>query len=149
MNIRSAAKAIIIQDGKLLAIKCVSWKNETYYLLPGGGQNPGEPLTAALKRECLEEIGAEVDVGELLLVRDYIGLNHEFSDKHANEHQLELMFACTLKSPPRQGTNPDTAQVGIEWLPLDRLEEFLLFPRTLRGVLKNPAGAKIYLGDVN
>lgn len=62
--IRNSAKALIIVDGKLLCTK-----NEDqwgfFYLLPGGGQNPGENLWDALRRECREEIAAEIVIQDL------------------------------------------------------------------------------------
>ncbi|HYF51519.1 MAG TPA: NUDIX domain-containing protein [Planctomycetota bacterium] len=149
LSIRNSAKAIIIQDGKLLTIRCVSWKDETYYLLPGGGQEHGEALDAALRRECREEVGVDVEVGALRFVRDYIGKNHEFAEKHATVHQLEFLFECRITGGTLQvGTQPDTDQNGIEWLPLADLSG--LFPKVLREVLPRlPQAGAVYLGDVN
>ena len=76
--IRNSAKAIIIEDGRLLAIKLTD-EEGFWYCLPGGGQEPGEPLEAALRRECLEEINCEIEICDLRFVRDYIGKNHEFA----------------------------------------------------------------------
>ena len=52
MGIRSTAKAIIVQNGKILLNKCVDEKNGDYYTLPGGGQNTFESLSETLVREC-------------------------------------------------------------------------------------------------
>lgn len=94
-TIRVSAKAIIIRNGRLLATKNVDDKG-VFYVLPGGGQQPGEPLPVALRRECKEEIGVEVKVGDLVLVRDYIGSNHEFAQWDGDVHQVELMLLCSL-----------------------------------------------------
>ncbi|MEC1177482.1 NUDIX domain-containing protein [Metasolibacillus meyeri] len=51
MTIRNSAKAIIVKDEKLLAIK-IQENGGTYYILPGGGQEHGENLHQALQREC-------------------------------------------------------------------------------------------------
>ena len=40
----------------------------TFYLCPGGGQDHGEDAYEALRRECREEIGCDVVVGELAFV---------------------------------------------------------------------------------
>ena len=64
-QIRTAARALIIQDQKVLAIKMRD-RTGIFYILPGGGQKHGETLRQSLERECLEEIGTKVDIGELL-----------------------------------------------------------------------------------
>ncbi len=149
--VRTAAKAIIMRDGKLLAIKCQG-SEDVFYILPGGGQEPGEDLITCLRRECLEEIGVDVEVGPLRYVRDYIGRNHDFAAFHGHVHGLELMFECTLLGEPAQrGTTPDNYQIGVEWLPLALIDEHMLMPRALRvrlGEWEHPHDS-IYLGDVN
>lgn len=56
MYIRNSAKAIIINEDKILLTK--NQDNEGYfYLYPGGGQEYRETLHDALIRECIEEVG--------------------------------------------------------------------------------------------
>lgn len=62
MAIRNAAKAIIIENGKVLLNKCIGKCNEIYYDLPGGGQNQFEEMEDAVKRECLEESGYRIEI---------------------------------------------------------------------------------------
>ena len=82
-----------------------------YLILPGGGQEHGEALEEALRRECREEIGCEVVVGPIRFVRDYIGVRHEFALMQPDVHQLEIMFECRLGEgvEPVVGARPDTA----------------------------------------
>jgi 8-oxo-dGTP diphosphatase len=145
---RISAKAIIVRDGQLLVIVHRDADGE-WYSLPGGGQESFETLPDAVRRECLEEIGAVVEVGELLHVRDYIGRHHEFADADADAHQVELMFAVSVPDDytPRIGTGPDTGQIGTRWLALDELATARLFPAALKAALVT--GAPVYLGDVN
>ena len=115
--IRTAARALIIHEDKLLAIKMRD-QSGIFYILPGGGQRHGETLKQGLERECLEEIGTRVEVGELLYVREYIGRNHEFRHAHRAFHQLETVFRCT---PPRSGGHRSRQrarqkQIGVEWI---------------------------------
>lgn len=152
IGIRNSAKAVIIKDGKLLTIK-ISEHGGTYYILPGGGQKHGENLHQALQRECKEELGAEVEVGELLFVREYIGNNHELAKYHSHAHQVEFMFLCNIKGETiGQGGLPDKGQAGVEWLPINRLLEYKLFPQALRSKLISyyqGDKANTYVGDIN
>ena len=97
-TIRTAARALIIQDDKVLTIKMQDTSG-IFYILPGGGQQHGETLIEGLQRECLEEIGSSVNVGDIAYVREYIGKNHEFRQSHGNFHQLESVFFCELTAP--------------------------------------------------
>jgi len=150
--VRVSVKAVIIRRGRVLMVRNVDERGH-WYLLPGGGQSPGETLPEALSRECSEEIGTGVLMGRLLFVRDYIEKNHEFADAgDGGVHQLELMFACRLPrgAAPAVGAAPDPYQNGIEWLGLDRLEDYRIYPSALRRLLARPLPrSAVYLGDVN
>jgi 8-oxo-dGTP diphosphatase len=149
--IRVSAKAVIIRDGKLLVTRNVGITG-VFYLLPGGAQEAGEALDEAVRRECREEVGVEVEVGEVLFVRDYIGRNHELAEAHHDVHQLELMFRCRLvgDGDARVGAAPDVNQVAVEWLDLARLDEYDLFPRAMKPLLAAIDEHRgRYLGDVN
>lgn len=153
LRIRIAAKALIVRDGALLLVRCADDDGE-WYMLPGGGQTYGEPLDAALRRECREEIRAEVEVGRLALVRDYIVAHHEFAGQHDNDdHQVELMFECTLApgAEPAVGDAADGMQTGVDWVALDRLGEVRIYPKLLPQLLRDgvPQDLARYLGDVN
>ena len=158
--VRIAAKAIIVEDGRLLVTRNRDGEGD-WYLLPGGGQEPGESLPQALQRECREEVGVDVAVHRLLFVREYIGRNHEFAAHDAGLHQVELMFACTVLpgQVPQSGTLPDGAQVGVDWLELADLDGRRLYPQVLKPLLAGlrgraaelttPSPDPIYLGDAN
>ena len=154
MAIRNSAKAIIVKDNKLLAIKKED-KDGYYYILPGGGQEHGENLHETLKRECIEEINAEVEIGDLLFIREYIGKNHEHFEFDSNVHQTEYMFLCKLSEESKDignGIVPDEGQIGVEWLALKELLDFRLYPQTMReSIIDYMAGKNlpVYLGDIN
>ena len=151
-RIRNSAKAIIRRNGCLLAIH----KADTlggYYILPGGGQQYGEPLADTIRREVKEETALNVIVGGLLFIRDYISNNHEFAGTEKECHQVEFMFACEIDpdAVPRLGDSPDDGQIDVQWLPLDRLMEYRLYPLSLRPRLMNSTNdtQPVYLGDIN
>lgn len=134
-----------MRAGQLLVIVKRDAAGE-WYMLPGGGQEMHESLHDAVRRECREELGAEVVVGELLYVRDYIARHHEFAAVD-DGHQVELMFACTLVGDLGAAVVPDEGQLGVTWLALDRLGEVRLYPAALGRAIANRTRG--YLGDVN
>ena len=151
-HIRTAARALIILDQKVLAIKMRD-RTGIFYILPGGGQKHGETLRQGLERECLEEIGTKVDIGELLYVREYIGKNHEFHKSHSAFHQVENVFRCSLTDPNGigPGTEHDKKQVGVEWIPIEDLPVRRFLPEVIKPFFKdgNFDSGTNYLGDVN
>ena len=150
--VRIAPKAVIIEGGRLLVVENVD-KQGVWYMLPGGGQQPGETLSEALQRECLEEIGAQIEAGLVVSVRDYIANNHEFAEDDTDAHQVEIMFECRLAPGSKlgMGSAPDSMQTGVAWLALERLGEYRLYPAALKQMLVGglPEGGAQYLGDVN
>lgn len=149
--IRNSAKAVIIQDDYVLLTKN---KDDSgyFYLFPGGGQEVGETLIEAVTRECIEEIGQLVTVGELLYIREYIGKHHEYAEWDYDVHQVEFYFQCNLNNSSSaliNGANPDSMQVGVEWVKLSELESYRVYPKALISVLMNQRQETVYLGDVN
>jgi len=152
-GIRNSAKAIIIEDDRILLTRNKN-ENGTFYLLPGGGQRHGESLSEALVRECLEEAGVRVSVGDLLLVRDYISDHHEFAEEDANVHQVEFMFRCSIATGEvGVGSIPDEWQIGVEWVPVSELDDLPLYPaaivESLQHIARGENPETCYLGDVN
>ncbi len=145
-----SARAIILREGRLLAIT-LKYPDGIAHITPGGTQQHGESLHTCLRRECLEEIGTEVEIGRVRFVREYIGKNHQYRDEDGDFHHHEVLFACKVPDDyaPRLGTTPDGYQVGARWLAFDDFEAERLMPVTLGQALKRGLQAPIYLGDVN
>lgn len=150
--IRTAARAVIIHDGKLLLVKMQD-RRGVFYILPGGGQRPGETLEQAVERECQEETGCQVEVGKLLYIREYIGKNHTFSKSHRRFHQLEAVFEARITSRDNFGTGSenDKKQIGLSWIPVTELPHIEFYPKHVRDIIKDGQieAANLYLGDVN
>lgn len=147
---RISVKAVVVVDGQLLAVHFEN-KDGPYYMLPGGGQEVGETLADAMRRECLEEIGADVKLGPVLWIRDYREANHEFVHRRPDFHQVEVMFECQLAGEPDMGATGDVHQIGLAWIPLREIEQWPFWPKSLRATLAAglPATGATYLGDVN
>jgi 8-oxo-dGTP diphosphatase len=152
--VRVSTKAIIIENGNILLLKHEDQYGE-WYCLPGGGQENGETLKEALIRECMEEIGATIEVKDILFIRDYIAKNHEFKDEaeSLNTHQIEIMFECSTNENyiPFIGLKPDSTQKEVLWIELKSLSEIRFYPKEMISYLENNIDSKekIYLGDIN
>jgi 8-oxo-dGTP pyrophosphatase MutT (NUDIX family) len=149
-KVRVSAKAIVARNGRLLLMRARDAAG-SYYLLPGGGQRPGETLHEALVRECLEETGMLVSPGKPRYIRDYIAARHEFARVNRGFHQVEIMFECAFVRRAGRAHAPDQAQTGAEWVPFSRLGRIRLYPSLLK-ILIAPDGrlrGPMYLGDSN
>jgi 8-oxo-dGTP pyrophosphatase MutT (NUDIX family) len=63
-RIRNAARAVIFDFENKIAL--MKDGKHLFYKLPGGGVEEGEDIIEALRRECLEEAGVEIDVPQEL-----------------------------------------------------------------------------------
>ena len=150
--VRTAARALILQNGYLLAIKMRDSRG-IFYILPGGGQRPGETLEQTVRRECQEELGVEVKPGSFAYVREYIGKNHGFRHIHSQFHQVEVVFYAEIVrgTDLGQGHEKDKKQVGWSWIPVTELRSQSFYPECIIAGLQSPEGlnGERYLGDVN
>lgn len=141
-RVRNAAKALIIRDNKMLAIKISDGKEE-WYILPGGGQDVEELLPDAVCREVAEELGLKVEVKDLAFVIE--GLHGE------NCHRVDLVFLCKCIGEIENAVlQADTNQVGYAWLDIKTLNTTPLYPSKLRRQIMNLFEGKayqVYLGN--
>jgi 8-oxo-dGTP pyrophosphatase MutT (NUDIX family) len=112
IKFRQAARAVVFDDERNLALLHVS--NLGYYKLPGGGLDEGESMLQALKRECLEEIGCEIEVEQ------EVGLIVEYREKFNLKQESYCYIAHVLgKKGVTALTPPEIAQgFKLMWVPL-------------------------------
>jgi 8-oxo-dGTP diphosphatase len=72
---RPAAFAVVEQEGRLALVRVDLGGGRTRLDLPGGGLDPGETPERAAARECGEEAGLRVEIGELLVCADHFFIN--------------------------------------------------------------------------
>ncbi len=101
-------KALIRKDDKILLIQQADGKED--WCLPGGRLNNGEQPREGLRREILEEIGAEIEIGRLVdctVFTSKSGMNH-----------FVVVFEATLvgNSQPK----PDGVEIkDVKWVTLE------------------------------
>ncbi len=129
-GIRVGVKAAIVRDSAMLLVD-IKDDSGRHYNLPGGGVELGESLREALRREVLEETDAEVQVGRLLMLREYEPARA--GERWGPVQKLTAVFECSLSdgSEPGEPSNPDTNQIGIRWVPIASLAQIALVPPSL------------------
>ena len=84
------AAAVVIQEGRVLLTRRAEGQHLAgMWEFPGGKLEDGESPEEALGRECLEECGIEVEVGEILEVT-----HHRYPEKAV----LLLFYRCALRA---------------------------------------------------
>lgn len=141
-KIRNAAKALIMKDDKMLAIKISDGKEE-WYIMPGGGQDAEELLPDTVCREVAEELGIRVKVKDLVFIIE--GLHGE------DFHRVDLVFLCEYIGEIENAVlQSDTNQTGSAWLDIKTLNHTPLYPSKLRRQIMNLYEGKeykVYLGN--
>lgn len=151
--IRVAARALIIEHGKLLVMNYRDEKGH-WCVTPGGGIQKKETLKVGLAREVKEELGLRLEVGDIVYVRELLGSSAKVLHGGITEdtHQLEVFFRCKRLNEPKLGAVPDHFCTGFEWAPLEELPQRHFFPEGLASRMAADVAAGFkpinnYLGD--
>ena len=122
MNEKKTVKvvaAIIMSEGRVFATQRGTGDFAGGWEFPGGKVEPGETPQEALKREILEELEAEIIVGDLLDTIEY---------DYSTFHLSMKCFFCTLVSKEVVLREHSAAKWldrekldSVEWLPADQL----------------------------
>ena len=118
LRIVQVVAALILNDeGQVLAVKCPEHKHGGGWEFPGGKIEPGEAARDAVAREICEELGVQVEVGELL---------HTIEWDYPTFHLSMQCFICRITSGElqlREHTEArwlDAASLdSVPWLPAD------------------------------
>ena len=140
-TVRTSAKALVIKDGRMLAIK-VHDSDGDFYIMPGGGQQAGELLPDAVMREVAEETGIKVKAKDIVFTIE--------GSEGEPFHRVDVVFLCDYIGDIDAEKHADNNQVGIEWLPIKDLNVSRLYPSKLRRPIMNLFEGKptsVYLGN--
>ena len=133
---RHRARALIVRNDHVLVIKKRGRRGKRLSL-PGGRPKAGETLYETLRRECMEEIGANVEVAGLFYVAQSAN-EASRPPKSDWEGRIEWICSCTIDESyeAAMGPRPDANQVGVEWLPVDEVSTRLGYPDRLCELLR-------------
>lgn len=103
-SIEILARGLVTRQG--LVLLCQN-REHGYCYLPGGHVEFGEPAARAVERELLEEAGAQVRAGGLLLVEEL-----HFEQRGKPRHELTLVFHVEHALDQVVSREPD---IGFLW----------------------------------
>jgi len=130
IGIRNAAKAIIIDRGKVL----LNRQRDGWFTLPGGGQLQYETLEEAVRREVLEETGYSVNVRRLAAICEEISENPVSRERYPDHaHKVFFVFFCHLADKTACiPTEEDEGQLGSEWVDMGNIHNITFFPSKVK-----------------
>lgn len=153
MAIRSAAKAIIVHEERVLLNRCTGHQGEIYYDLPGGGQRQFETLEEAVIRECLEETGRLVKIIRFAALCEEIYDDQELREKYFDyTHRVHHIFLAELASDVvLKPTETDFQQDENQWINISDIPFIDLRPRLIRDHFFEimESSFPLYLGSIH
>ncbi len=117
---RIRAAVLIWRDGEVLLVRHEKG-GRSYWLVPGGGVDPGETMVEAGARELREETGYDVEVGRLVLLCEAIDPNP------GGRHIVNAVFSGTVRGGSLS-VGVDKALRDAKWLPIDSLTTLEMYP---------------------
>jgi ADP-ribose pyrophosphatase YjhB (NUDIX family) len=125
-GIELIVRAVIAEGSRLLLAQPTG---ETWYFLPGGHVEPGEPATSALRRELAEELGVSgVQVGGVLAITET-----RYTDRRGEHHEVNLVYRAAI-SEAIHGSRE--THLDFRWLELSELGGVEMRPSPIAGLLR-------------
>ena len=123
INVRGA----IVRKDRVVLVK-INDESGMYFTFPGATMREGESLYEALHRGVTLSTGAQVDVGRLLMLWEYIPEKENF--KYGDRHKLTILFLCRIRpgNEPQQPRISDPNQIDVLWMPISALGELPVIP---------------------
>lgn len=130
---------ILLKGGQVLLMRYLYGETEVWGV-PGGGPLEGESLIATLERELDEELGVQIEVKGLAAVL-------ETPTTETVRHTLHLVFVGEIVGGEVRPNPEHTTAQGAEWVPLEKIEELILYP-PVNDIVKDAIGGLIIKGGV-
>lgn len=137
---RTRVGVLIVRGDELLLVKHRRDDHE-YWLLPGGGLDYGESIHDCAVRECKEELGLDVEVGDIIAVTESL-------PPQARRHILHIVLQATSFSGQEQLGQDDKRLVDMGWHPIEALRELTFYPPIAEEMIAAARGGGPRLPDL-
>jgi len=111
---------LLVREGNVLLVKHRR-DNLEYWLLPGGGLDWGESIRNCAVRECKEELGLDVDVGEVIGIAESV-------PPQARRHIVHIALRGRILGGTEQLGQEDQRLIGMSWHRLEDWTGLIFFP---------------------
>jgi ADP-ribose pyrophosphatase YjhB (NUDIX family) len=117
---------VVWHGDRVLLVQRARPPRQGQWSLPGGGQQLGETLTDAARREVREEAGLEVELGEVIATLDLIERD---AGGRVRYHYVLIDFVAEAASAELR---PGDDAAAARWFTLEEAERLGLWSETLR-----------------
>lgn len=108
---RPAARIVVLDAGnRVLLLHAMDPEGNRFWLMPGGGLDPGETFEEAARRELLEETGIDTPIGPWVWAR-----HHQYLWNRKPHNQYERYFVARTEQAWIRPLAPDGYIVGYRW----------------------------------
>jgi len=111
---------VIIENNHLLVMK-YQYGDQFIYNLPGGNPDPNELLSDTIARECMEELGIDVEVGTMLLMG-------QVSGTELRDDVLHILFEGAIIGGIPALQAEETNALEVLWIPLEEMNQITMYP---------------------
>ena len=111
---------VLLEKNHVLVMK-YQYGDQFIYNLPGGNPDPGELLSETIARECMEELGIDVEVGQMLLMGQVSGTENR-------DDVLHILFEGELIGGIPELQIGETNAQEVLWMPINQLSQVTMYP---------------------
>ena len=111
---------VLLENNHVLVMK-YQYGEQFIYNLPGGNPDPGELLSETISRECMEELGIDVEVGQMLLMGQVSGTENR-------DDVLHILFDGELIGGIPELQVGETNAQEVLWMPINQLSQVTMYP---------------------
>jgi 8-oxo-dGTP pyrophosphatase MutT (NUDIX family) len=131
---KKRVRAVIAEEDRYLLIHRTKGERE-YWVFPGGGvEEEDDSLEMALQRECEEELGVQVEVGEFF-THTYFEMEGETHEQHIFHCRIVGGVVGTGQGPEFQEDSGYAGTFVPEWVHRKEMAEKRILPEEVKKLI--------------